>query len=341
MNTIATWIYIDSKGEESEYPQVGADSSELEFQAIYWRCVCLFYIRCRKFNPETRLVLFTNITRETLPEIEMFSVKELMQQLQVEVVHVEANSLPPKNYYQGWRNQFYIFDILHHLCGTDLEDDDKVLILDSDCVWMDSADAIWQILDRYPWPNYRYDYPVDQSINGITRLQMQQLYATFSGRPVKEPPHYSGGEIFAAKAHMLPRIKAAFDPLWKQLLAANDQHVLKFNEEAHTLSYLHFLLEQKGEGALNSVIKRMWTDTNTYRNIQPEDANLAIWHLPAEKRTGIRELYNQTINKNSRLNRISPTKERQWIMRILGVIARKPPNLFTRLQLKIRHLLHA
>ena len=43
MTVQATWLYAEREGEESVYPQVGGRSSSTWFQAVYWRCVAIFF----------------------------------------------------------------------------------------------------------------------------------------------------------------------------------------------------------------------------------------------------------------------------------------------------------
>jgi len=47
---------------------------------------------------------------------------------------------------------------------------------------------------------------------------------------------------------------------------------------------------------MNSYIKRIWTNRNYYRNVKPEYRDLAIWHIPNEKRNGIKKLFDYIAN---------------------------------------------
>ena len=40
----------------------------------------------------------------------------------------------------------------------------------------------------------------------------------------------------------------------------------------------------------NRYVKRMWT-TSQYCNVAPGDEALSVWHLPAEKKSGLHRLY--------------------------------------------------
>jgi len=337
MNIISTWIYLDLKGEESKYPQVGSDSSRQEFQDVYWRCVVLFFIRAKRFNPDCKLALFTNLGQANLPIVDGFSMQSKLEGLGVEIHTVLPDGLPPIDFYQGWRNQFYIFDILRFISNTTWENCENLLILDADCVWTQSGEPIWEQMKSFDWPTYVYNYPEDHLINGINRKDMQRLYEGYSNRKLVKVPNYSGGEIFASKLKLIPRIVAEFDILWKQLLKDHANRQPKFNEEAHALSYIHFLLNEEGEGKLNSAIKRMWTDGNVYRNIKPGDEKLPLWHLPAEKRLGFQKLFELTMNPRSRFHSLNPEKEKIFLAKIMGVTERKP-SLVCRIASKMKRL---
>ena len=57
---IATWVYLDSSSEKSKYPNNKGDSTTPEFQAVYWRCIVLFFKTSLRFNKNATHLLFTN-----------------------------------------------------------------------------------------------------------------------------------------------------------------------------------------------------------------------------------------------------------------------------------------
>lgn len=62
MTTLATWLYADPEGSESRYSQVEGRSSSADFQAVYWRCVVLFFATSVRHNPDARHLLYTNVS---------------------------------------------------------------------------------------------------------------------------------------------------------------------------------------------------------------------------------------------------------------------------------------
>lgn len=86
--------------------------------------------------------------------------------------------------------------------------------------------------------------------------------------------------------------------------------VKKFNEEAHFLSYLFYKNTIQGGGAANKYIKRMWNAPDFY-NIQKEDVDLAIWHLPAGK-----QKYALIFNKGRKIRLMNKKKIKFYFLKI-------------------------
>jgi hypothetical protein len=75
-------------------------------------------------------------------------------------------------------------------------------------------------------------------------------------------------------------------PLWARILAGEADAP---REEAHLLSIL-YAGNGYAIGTADRFIRRMWT-TFKRNTLRPEDRELAIWHLPAEKKTGFTDLF--------------------------------------------------
>ena len=64
---LATWIYLDKKGEETNFPQTSMLSSSKEHQDIYWRCVYVFFkFAKRNLIGNYEFILFTNFNEDKL-----------------------------------------------------------------------------------------------------------------------------------------------------------------------------------------------------------------------------------------------------------------------------------
>ena len=292
---IGTWLHAETKGTESQYMQVGGVSSSTSFQDVYWRCVVVFFASSVRHNPDAAHRLFTTVAR--VPDIDAFETSAFLAKLGVEVVQVPLTYLPPVGYHGAWRNQFYILDIIKYL-DSHSAPDEQHLILDSDCVFTAPVQPLADDLSRLGLLALDISLPADEDINGITQRDMKQIFEEL-GLPVPgEIAHYYGGEFFAATADAIHRLAREVDPLWTLQMERFAEGKLKFNEEAHFLSYLYAKLGYAAPTA-NAYIARIWTSFK-YRNTVPEDVDLMIWHVPAEKKYGLKRLYQQVIRPASK-----------------------------------------
>ncbi|GMK46701.1 hypothetical protein PghCCS26_38300 [Paenibacillus glycanilyticus] len=296
---ICTWIYCDEAHEESHYPQVGQKSSRKKFQEVYWKCVATFFATSRRMNPNAKHVLFTN--SERIPRVEGFDLETfLTREMEVDVRKLSLTYRVPDRYYGLWKNQFYLFDILQHIVEENSGEDEKYLVLDSDCIWIKPALQIERLLDLHGLLTMTADIDEnpDYVMNGLSRRHMQEIYEELMGSPLDQPPLYFGGEWFAAKKSEIRRVVTELDEVWTTSLQRFADNRPKFNEEAQMLSYVYYKLGYEPKTA-NSIIKRIWTQLYGAHNVLPEDHSLTIWHLPVEKKLGLARLYEDVIRKDS------------------------------------------
>jgi hypothetical protein len=290
MNIISTWICLDEVGEESSYPQVGGDSSAAGFQAVYWRCVFCFFFYSIRHNPTYSYYLFVNQELDSL-EVDGVEVIRSLQELGVKISFVPFTYKLPIGYYGSWRNQMYEFDVFKY-CLRHFGDDDMLLLLDSDCIITKPLDGLFQLCSENGCLTYKLSLPETYVMNGITRLDMKELYEILLGRSISEVPDYHAGEFAMFTIKALKIIMEKLDSAFLCMLDRFSQGMpVKFNEEAQFLSYLYYANGISG-GEANSYIKRLWNAAAFY-NITPNDRNLHIWHVPAAKKAGIPKLFSE------------------------------------------------
>jgi hypothetical protein len=292
---ICTWIYCDSLDEESSYTQVGNNSSDVAFQEVYWRCVYVFFCSSIKNNPTANHILFTNSNR--IPRIDDFPLEAELARLKVKIIQLPLTFKTPQGYFSSWRNQFYIFDILRYI-GNHYDGDDCFVILDSDCIWVRSADSLMDTIKREKLMIYNMPFQQNEDIHGLSREQMKGIYEELLDRNITELPEYAGGEWFGATASYIRILNNEVSWVWEGNLRRYQEGKLKFNEEAHMLSYLYFI-SNINPALANSYIRRIWTVTSIRRDVQNSDPNLTIWHCPSEKKYAIKRLYNILIQEGS------------------------------------------
>ena len=321
MTVQATWLYAEREGEESVYPQVGGRSSSTWFQAVYWRCVAIFFASAARTSPGARRVLYTNVP--TVPDVDGHDLGAFLEALGGEVVVRPFTYVPPVGYYGSWRNQFYVLDLLDAFAET-LADDDVGVLLDSDCVWTLPADALAEAARRHGALTFDVGLGPDEWQNGLTRREMGAIYADLDGAPVGPPPPYIGGELMATTGTTARALAEAARPVWEEMLRRHAGGLPKFNEEAHLLSYLYRRLGI-AEGTANAFIERIYTSLKDGKNVAPEHLGLMLWHLPNEKRYGLRRLFPDVMDRASWFWTGAPDAAwRRRLGRVLGVPRRTP-----------------
>jgi hypothetical protein len=317
MNYISTWLCADEPGEESVFFQTGELSSSRTHQNIYWRCLILFFITSKRFNKKEKHVLFTNVRQ--LPIVDGKKISSLLEELEVEVIFTDFKYKTPKGYYKAFQNQFYEFSILEYISKSKVGNNDMYLVLDSDCIFIKSVDKLFTEASKTGFISFEDEVKPDYVINGLSRSDLKSLYQELLGKEIEEMPSYHLGEFMLSSAGNIRKFFADFTELWPQLLERNRTGKLKFNEEAHTLSYLYF---KNGFRAFkdNIFMRRIWTNPLFYREVRNTDVDLAIWHLPAEKTFGIYKLYDFFLFKSRNFGfDISNDKYINTVQKALGI----------------------
>ena len=294
MNYICTWLCADVKGEESIFPQTGEKSSGQKHQDIYWRCLTLFFATSKRFNKTEKHLLFTNVT--TFPMVDGNEVSELLAGLDVEIIFTDFKYKTPKGYFKMFQNQFYEFSILEYISQHYFDVNDHFLILDSDCIFTKAVAHLFEEAKPSGFISFEDGCTTELVINGLSRRDMKALYEELLGRPVEGIPGYHLGEFFLASVKNIKIIFSDFLDLWPEMIRRYEAGLPKFNEEAHTLSYLYYKNNLKASPKTD-YIKRIWTNPVFYRNVEESDLDVAIWHLPSEKTFGLARLYDTLINK--------------------------------------------
>jgi hypothetical protein len=327
MNYICTWFCADEKGEESIFPQTGQKSSSASHQNIYWRCILVFFITSKRFNKEEKHLLFTNVS--TVPVIDGIDVRKVLEELDVSIIHTSFKYKTPKGYYGRFQNQFYEFSILESIAENDMNLKDQYLVLDSDCIFLKPAAHLFKAAASQGFISFTDPVQPDFVINGLSRLDMKAIFEDLLGRKIDDIPEYHLGEFLLCSVANIKKIYSDFLELWPKLLERNAQQQPKFNEEAHTLSYLYYKNGLK-ESKSDKYMRRIWTNPLFYRDVRPSDTDLVIWHLPAEKTFGIAKLYQHFLEQSDNYGFNIPNDEYQtYVRHALGI-----PNLTVSLRTK-------
>lgn len=308
-------MYSDSENEESKYAQVPGLSSSSNFQATYWRCVVVFFATSIFHNSGATHTLFTNLSK--IPRIEGFDIETFLRDLGVQVISIPLTHQTPPQYFGAWRNQFYLFDMIEYI-SNNMAEYEYHFILDSDCVWLKGAESLAVDIEKNGLLTYEIDYPGDKTVNGLSRAEARQIYLELGVQLDQELPKYFGGEFFAANIESTKKVASAISDVWEYSLKRFEKGKPKFNEEAQALSYIYQKLGFPS-GTANPHIRRIWTQRN-FVNSNDDDLVLSIWHLPAEKRYGLKRLYYRVIDQGSEFWRLKNTTSfRSYLSKCLGV----------------------
>lgn len=284
---LVSWFHADAERFKSTYSQVLGDSTSGSHYAVYERCLRVFFASARRWNPSAELHLVTNVPAEaifasgTLRLLDRLGVRRL----------VEANGHEtPPGYYGKWQNQFYVLDVARVVLASApaVRDDDVVLVLDSDCLITGEIDA--SVVGPSGLASLVIPTPPDVEENGVSPRQMAGLAAEFPGSVWQRTPDgtadYLGGEVLAARADVLRRILERGEAIFPWALERRAAGLLSLNEEAHLLSLaVHTLGLERADAS--RFVDRLWTQPWKFRTVRPGSERLLVWHLPAEKKTGL------------------------------------------------------
>lgn len=302
-NYLATWICIDSLADASWFPAAKGDSSDLKIQANYWRCLAVCLFSARLYNPDVKLLLFSN--QDVIPMIDDISIKQLLDGLNVQFITTAFEYRTPIGYYSHWRNQFYEFSIFNYIVNSSIfNDTDTFVLVDSDCVVTSDLSNMFSDLQTFDCINYQLDYAPNYKINGNSRQDMQAIFGKLLNSEIGELPNYYAGEFFGGKISALKSIVLEFKEIWPLLLDLHQSEKPHLHEEAHVLSYIYFKLGF-GNDVAGRYIKRLWTDPSSLRNVDNGDEKKAVWHLPAQKRSGFKKMFTWLVKHEFDHNRIS------------------------------------
>jgi len=290
--TIITWMYSSPKGEQFVHTQVGKRSSDLNYQAYYWRCVFLLFESSARLNNGARHILFVN----QFPPgyIDGVDIGMLIRQFRVEVVFFETLTLSPSDYYGAWNTQFIVLDVLDWVAAH-CPPGEAVFILDSDIVFVKPINQ--QLLTDLRAKRallYSLDLGEDYVNNGLTPAELLEVSRELDPHFPASSFVYSGGEFICILGSEARTVASMAREIYRRCLERHKKGQKKFNEEAHLLSFVYQSLGYENYSA-NNVVKRIWTDRSVEANVTGDEASLIMWHLPAEKKNGFVRLFRSFV----------------------------------------------
>ncbi|MDE2436139.1 MAG: hypothetical protein KGM49_07765 [Sphingomonadales bacterium] len=280
---LATGLVIDRQGQGTTFPSAGGNSANSKVQAVYWRCVVAFFASARLADPHQRLALFCN---DEPPTIDGVQITRVLARYGVELRRVPLTTRLSADRTTSWGNALYFHDIMTSLEGE--PDSLRLALVDSDVLVTQPLDRLFAMLDRAEFVGYPVETAPDEVVNGMTPREMAVCAGGLVGKPFQPLVHF-GGELFATAVGAWKRHSKLFRAILDQA-AYGQGPGSGITTEEHVYS-IAFALLGNDVATAEGLIKRIWTSPR-HNTVQPGDENLPIWHLPAEKRYGLADLFH-------------------------------------------------
>jgi len=279
---IATYFYNDCQDLGASYGNIFLPLEKRNI--IYWQTVYTLFFSsmvCNK-NPALSYVLFTNVT--TFPfrnEIEALGVK-VYDNLTLTV----RNS-------GKWATVKFFFDVIEYIDNhNDFNDDDAIVMLDTDVVALRSATPLFDYLRTQENAiAYVFDDLSDenQDFHGTNISNLEEIGLSALGRQMKINS-LIGGEYFCFS-------KSQISTLTRYFRVFNNS---KYSSQISTEEQILTLVNAHEPWAIfPEAIYRVWTTLRVFK-IPPPQSNYIFLHLPSEKETGLYKLFNATENIDPR-----------------------------------------
>lgn len=283
---IATGFVADQPDEATTFPSAGRNSAAPSFQALYWRCIAMAMYSARLSNPDAVPMLFCNIRP---PVVDGVDLEALFDRLGVQVVRLPLTHRLPAGRVHSWGSVFYFLDILDYLAAAHPES--QFALIDSDVLVLRNLDAMFAATEG-GYGGYTIETPPDEAFNGLSRAEMTAIAIEdadmIGGPPDVDCVLHRGGELFVADMRQAKNDLPRFAAMWSAIHAGRGA-LGRATTEEHFWS-IYFAGAARPMVELGTYVKRIWTSWRFF-TAEPGDEDLAIWHLPAEKRYGLKDLF--------------------------------------------------
>ena len=289
----------------SNYPMITNNPERRRI--IYWRCVMTFFLTSIKYNRQDRHILFTNDNEPII--IDDHDVKHELEKRGVEIRIMPFTQFNPGSHSRTFRNAFYKLEVLDALAN----EKNPSILLDNDCIWSKRDDRLFSLLaeGNYLFLEDTYQRSETPLRKKPFNLSMKEMGDCFKSIPVlksyKDYPVWYGGELIGGSPYLFRRISEALKKTMaycisqsesgNEIVFQNGNSIFHGMELITSYVYNSFddidIYDTQGEFS-----KRMWT-IGWPNNYQEGDITLAIWHVTAEKESGLKRIYYELIKESS------------------------------------------
>lgn len=306
---IATWFHADSNSYRGTYSQTLGDSTSLKHFEIYLRSIFVFFASIIRQNEKVKLKLFLN---DVAFDILKNEFKKQLIEWKVELVVLRNTH---KFYDQAntmWANQFFILDIIRF--QSSLNED--FCLMDSDVICINKQVPKLKLIEDVIL--YKLSNSPEEMFNGLSVSSLSSLGKTFGYEDTSREMSYYGGELIYVSKFSIKMFSRVLEDIYRKNRTNFEGKVVFATEEAHLISIASTQFRTLDAGD-NLIIKRIWTQPWTFRQIPKDWRYLTYLHLPAEKKTGLFLIYEAVINKNSWFWKAESSQWNRRISRLLGL----------------------
>lgn len=267
--------------------------------------VCLY--SAKLYNKTAKCILFVSFE---LP----LEWKERFEKAGIEIEFVEFGGYTIGDEF-NWGIVQYRYDVMKRLCEM-LEDNDKVVMLDTDIVCVGELN---QVFDELETRMLLYD--VQHNYELVDRRNICNNYRKIYQDIVGDNIIHYGGEFIGANGRNL---RILFDMSVEVMKASgNVKDLVNFNDEHITSIAIDKLWNKIRVNNANAYICRYWTARKFYLTGTNYCYNpVVLWHMPVEKDRGIRYLYEKVRGQFGKLSdeeMIDRFFDRMKLSRIFGL----------------------
>lgn len=290
---LVTWFHADAKGKAGNYPQASGDSTSQSHFELYLRCVDVCVASFRRWNPTAPAMVVLN---SLAAGVISANRRALWDGWGVDVRTTENYHAAQTDLWAQWQNQFFLLDVMQE-ARQGSAPSDPLLVLDSDCLVRCDLSVLAAETRAQGRVAMEIPYPENQQVNGLSRRELHGVVTDWRGADQSFVPAYLGGEFLCLTAEAMGNLLADAEGFYQWSLERQRQGLPHPHEEAQLLSGAAPIASGQSTG--DQYISRLWTQPWALRSLPASVQTLPLWHLPGEKKTGIRRLHGPATDVKS------------------------------------------
>ncbi|MFC0215233.1 hypothetical protein ACFFK0_22840, partial [Paenibacillus chartarius] len=265
---IQDYFYLEPVNQMSKYGNM-TEQNYKKKNEIYFRCIVNFFKSSIYHNPNSKHYFICNETQH-LNFIPDFDFIRFCNDNNIVIINKAPHYTKPT---EKWAGSMYFFDSVDSIETQYLpssSEDDLYLFFDNDVIINGDLSVYFQNKNEYQWFAYDISDEIRKkpSFHGVDLKQMNKKFTVI------------GGEAVGLRGKFITPFMNNFRTLY--------QKIDNFYTEEHYLSQILSvnLIDEYSGLYINDTCKRIWTNVSN-NNVDENDKQLRILHLPSEKEYGL------------------------------------------------------